>query len=229
MRTVLGKEIPTILEEKVAPKHVALLAIDLQNDFLSEGGYCHRSGHDISQGKAVIASNVQLIKAARRAGVRVIYTRFAQRRDGSLYSPAVLAKHLEAAKSQPPEYCVEGTWGYHLVGQLKPGSTELVTDKARGSAFIGTNLEQVLRSNGVQALVITGVAAGSCVESTVRDALQRDFFVVVPQDCVGDCQPRRFRDAVRTFGRLLLRGDLTSSGEIIAVWAGSAARVGSHQ
>jgi nicotinamidase-related amidase len=219
VREVFGHTVLESLEEIVQPQHTALVLIDLQNDFLSKGGYCDRSGHYAPRPGRLVVSNLRLRDSARQSHVMVVYTRYVERHDGSLYSAARLAKRLESARADALEFCVEGTWGYDLLPEVRPLVDELVIDKTRGSAFVRTNLEELLRRQAIQTLVITGVAGGGCVEATVRDALQRDFYVVVPRDCVADCLPDRYVGTVRAFRRLLLRGSYTSSRRIKQIWS----------
>src|SRR5690606_9905987 len=79
--------------------------------------------------------------------------------------------------------CVRGTWGAEFVEELKPLPGERVVDKCRYSAFFNTDLEVGLRSRGIQTLIVTGVVAQVCVESTIRDAFFRDFDVILLRDC----------------------------------------------
>lgn len=218
MRQVFGQTVLEGLDEIVRPKHTALLVVDLQNDFLSEGGYCHRDGHFPSNPGSVIAANLRMVDCARRNHVMVVYTRYVERSDGSLFSSARLAQRVDFAKGKSLQFCVEGTWGHQLVSDVKPESGELIIDKPRGSAFIRTDLDEVLQRREIQTLVTTGVAASGCVASTVRDALQRDYYVVVAHDCISDCHPDRFANAITAFQYLLIRGCYTSSTRIMRIW-----------
>jgi nicotinamidase-related amidase len=230
MRRLFGHEILETLPEIIRPTHTALLIIDLQNDFLSEGGYCERNGHPAADVEPLLTANLRLIDEARGRGIRRIYTRYVERKDGSLNAPARLARRLEFARDHADlQFCLEATWGYDLVSQIRPTNEDVIIDKTRGSAFIRTDLEERLRESRIQTLIVTGVAGGGCVEATVRDALQRDFYVVLPADCVSDCQSARYRDTVRAFERLLVRECYTSSDRLYAIWADQSREERSEQ
>jgi ureidoacrylate peracid hydrolase len=82
----------------------------------------------------------------------------------------------------------EGTWGADFYGDLRPNGhgLEFLIDKHRNSACIGTRLDQVLRSNEIKTIVVSGVATSGCVESTIRDAFMLDYYVVGVGDACGD-------------------------------------------
>jgi nicotinamidase-related amidase len=79
-----------------------------------------------------------------------------------------------------------------------------------------------LRGRGIRAVIVAGVAGTGCVESTVRDALELDFYVVVPRDAVGDNTPELDQATDQALARLLDGDELATAGRVRAVWAGSA-------
>ena len=89
--------------------------------------------------------------------------------------------------------------------------------KYRSSGFWGTNLDLLLRSNGIESLVVTGCTTEGCVESTARDALFNDYYVVIVEDCVAS------DDRAQHEASLLLmrhRFDIASAEEVLRVWGG---------
>jgi nicotinamidase-related amidase len=116
----------------------------------------------------------------------------------------------------PLRYTLPGTPGHEFVAELAPRPGELVVRKYRSSAFWGTNLELLLRSNGIKTVVVGGCTTEGCVESTARDALFSDHYVVIADDCVGS-DDKQQHDA----SMLLMRHrfDLAKADEISAVWA----------
>ena len=91
----------------------------------------------------------------------------------------------------------------------------MIVKKYRSSGFWGTNLDMLLRSNAVQSVVVTGCTTEGCVESTARDAMFNDYYVVLPEDCVAS------DDRVQHDASLLLmrhRFDVTTSEQILAEW-----------
>ncbi len=166
------------LPEKVDPAHTALLLVDFQNDFCSQEGGAGRRGADLATARAAAARTQDVLAAARAAGVLVVFIR-------AIYDEVYLTgPQLEVkARRSTPLLCQGGTWGADLYS-FEPQAGEFVVNKHRYSAFLGTDLEQVLHAAGTQTVVVTGVTTHVCVESTVRDAFFRDYYVVVPEDCV---------------------------------------------
>jgi nicotinamidase-related amidase len=127
-----------------------------------------------------------------------------------------LRMHEAARRDGPPlQYTVPGTAGHEFVDEFSPLPGELVVRKYRSSAFWGTNLELLLRSNGIQTVVVGGCTTEGCVESTARDAMFNDHYVVIASDCVGS-DDREQHDA----SMLLMRHrfDMATADEIDEVW-----------
>jgi ureidoacrylate peracid hydrolase len=217
-REYLGHILRDRLDEKVPPPRTALLVVDMQNDFVHGDGLCARAfGPDLVSGfQSVVEPIARLAAAAREAGVAVIYTKVVQLPDGSLASPVWLADNLRYGFE--PLHCMKGTWGWEIHDALAPRPGDLVVEKTRRSAFQGTNLENLLRARGVESLVVTGVAASGCVLSTVRDAIERDYFTVVPRDCVADNNAELTRACVPQFESVLAPEDFPTLADVIAVW-----------
>ncbi len=166
------------LPDVVAPSHTALLIIDMQNDFCHPDGVMAQRGADISANQTVIPSIASVLDDARRAGVMVLHV---QAHYGPLAgSPAWLFGDTEASVAL--DICLPRTWGAEQVAELSPRPEELTVIKHRYSAFVDTRLETILRSNGIRTVVACGTATMACVESTARDAMMRDYRVVVPRD-----------------------------------------------
>lgn len=195
------------------PTDTALLVIDMQNGFCHPDAALAGLGIDMSACAAAIPGCRTLVDAAHAAGVPVIYTRFVYRpdyADGGMYIrelQPVLRKirSLEA-----------GTWDAALVDALTPEPRDAVIDKNRFSAFYGTSLEPLLRSMGTRALVICGVTTNMCVESTARDAGQRDYRVFVAADATGEYDAARHAVALQAiaFGF----GWVVNVADVLAGW-----------
>lgn len=175
--------LPT-LREKVSPGHTALLVIDMQNDFCATGGLVDRGGREVSFVAAMVPNLQQLITEARSCGVRVIFVRCSYSADRNIYLSDVWLE--QAARRQGGGYtlspvCQDGTWGCDYFG-VSPEPDDIVVVKHRYSAFQGTDLELILRSNGIRTVVLTGVSTHVCVETSARDAFVRDFYSVVVRD-----------------------------------------------
>ena len=215
----MGHTLRDRLDEKIQPSRTALLVIDMQNDFVHDDGHCAKSfGLPMVSGfQSVIAPIARLAGVARAAGLPVIYTKVVQLPDGSLASPVWLADNLRYGYE--PLQCMQGSWGWEIIDELLPAAGDLVVEKTRRSAFQGTNLENLLRARGTESLVVTGVAGSGCVLSTVRDAIERDYFTIVVRDCIANNNAELTQACYPEFQALLAPEDFTTLAEVAAVWA----------
>lgn len=164
------------LPEKVDPRHAALLVIDMQNDFCHSEGAGARNGSDVGPVQAIVPTLNGLIDEARAAGMTVIFIRAVHNQwtDSEV--------RLERRRARAVPNCVEGTWGAEWYG-VAPLDGECIVTKHRFSAFIGTDLDLILRAQGIRSLVVTGTATNVCVESTARDGFMMDYYIVLVEDC----------------------------------------------
>ncbi|MFY1638070.1 cysteine hydrolase family protein [Solwaraspora sp. WMMB335] len=221
-RTYLGHVLPDRLDDKIVPSRTALLVIDMQNDFVHDDGHCAKAfGRPMVTGfQGVVAPIKRLAAAARAAAVAVLYSRVVQQPDGSLASAVWLADNLRFGFE--PLHCMYGTWGWQIVDELAPQPGDAVFDKIRRSAFIGTQLDNMLRARDIRAIVATGIAGTGCVESTVRDAIERDYFTVVAADCIANNNAELTAACEPVFRGLLAPEDWTTSDTVIAAWTAAA-------
>jgi nicotinamidase-related amidase len=217
---VEGREVFTELDELVDPAHTALLLIDMQHDFVDPDGLFGRLGVDLSMYEQSRPRLVRLLAAARTAGVLVVHVQNTALPGRRSDSPAQIRFNLrmhEAARLDGPplRYTVPGTDGHDFVEELRPQPGEIVVQKYRSSGFWGTNLELVLRSNAIKSVVVTGCTTEGCVESTARDAMFTDHYVVIAEDCVAS-DDKAQHDA----SMLLMRHrfDLATADQIAAEW-----------
>lgn len=219
MIEVQGKHVFTDLSELVDPKHAALVVVDLQRDFCSLGGAFDRLGVDTSMYPPMFPRLEKLVDSARRAGVRIIWILMTTLPGRLTESPAQIRFNMRmqagAAKGSPITYTEDGTDGQRLVEGFEALPGDFVVKKYRSSAFWGTNLDMLLRSNGIRSVVITGCTTEGCVESTARDALFNDYYVVVVSDCVAS-DDRAQHDASLFLMRH--RFDVFEANDILAEW-----------
>ncbi|ARP98492.1 isochorismatase family protein [Pseudorhodoplanes sinuspersici] len=172
------------------PSTTALVVVDMQNAYLSKGGYLDRVGFDVSTSAPVIETSARVLAAAREVGLFVVHLQNGfdalQTEAGGPTAPvwhkSNALKYMRANPSARGQLITYGTWDYEIVDALKPISGEAVVPKARYSGFAGTNLEQLLRARGITTLLLVGVNTNVCVESTLRDAYHREFFAVMVPD-----------------------------------------------
>jgi ureidoacrylate peracid hydrolase len=175
-------EILSALENKAAPRHTALLVVDMLNDFLDPNGKTAvRANRPIDHARAVIPTQKKLIASARDAAVRVVYVNHTTLRDYASASGPWLDARSRATFSVE-DLCLDGTWGAQVIDELKPVDGDLAVEKYRYSGFAGTNLDLVLRSTGVRTVVCAGVSTNACVEATAREAFSLDYYVLYAGD-----------------------------------------------
>lgn len=175
----------------------AIVVVDMQNDFGSPGGMFARAGIDISAIQAAIDPTARVLACARRAGIRIVYLRMAFHPDlsdlGTDDSPNRV-RHMRlgvgdsvcAPDGSESRVLVRGTWNSQIVPQLAPRADDILLYKHRFSGFYQTDLDAILKSLGIRHLVVTGCTTSVCVESTVRDAMFRDYACVVLADCTAE-------------------------------------------
>jgi ureidoacrylate peracid hydrolase len=188
----------------------AVIVVDMQNDFGSVGGMFDRAGIDITTIRQAIDPTAKVLDAARDVGIKIIYLKMAFRSDlsdlGSPDSPNRV-RHLALGVGQTvrapngtnSRILIRDTWGTDIVSELAPQTGDVVVYKHRYSGFYQTDLDDILKQLEVKFLIVTGCTTSVCVESTVRDAMFRDYSCVMLADCmaepVGQGLPRSNHEA----------------------------------
>jgi nicotinamidase-related amidase len=157
----------------LAPKTTALLVMDMQSGILDMVA---------SDKESLVARTSELLGAARRAGAQVIYVVLGFRPG----YPEVAAANAVFGPIKDSGRFLPGSAGVEIHPALSPEPGEAVVTKHRVSAFVGTDLEMILRANRIETLVLCGVATSGIVLSTVRYAADVDYRVIVASDCCAD-------------------------------------------
>jgi nicotinamidase-related amidase len=155
----------------VDPARTALVVVDMQNDFVKQGGSLL-----VPDAEATVAAITRLLELARATGMRVVYSQDTHRRGDPEWEIW-------------PEHCREGSWGWEIVAELTPGVDETVLRKIRYDAFYGTPLDHLLRLWGIETLVICGTIANFSVQYTAASAALRRYAVVIPRDAISALEP----------------------------------------
>jgi ureidoacrylate peracid hydrolase len=192
---------------------IALIVIDMQNSFCSDAGGCDKAGLPVENLKVAIDSCGRLIAVAREFDVPVIYTRYVLRPD---YSDGGVIIHELSPHLKEVDALVENSWDVEVVDALRPADGDRVIDKNRPSAFYASSFDTTLTELGVDSLVVCGVTTNCCVESTVRDASQRDYKTFVVEDAVAEFEEDRHRVALQSMDRLF--ADVVTLADVSAAW-----------
>lgn len=195
-KTVVVPEYEVAEKVEVDPKTTALLIVDMQNDFVKEGGKLV-----VPTAKDTIPAIRKLLDMARQNGMLVAYTQ---------------DTHLPGDPEFPiwGEHVLIGTWGWEIVDELKPQPYDLIVQKRRYDGFFGTSLEYDLRDRNIQTLIITGTVANICVLHTAGSAALRGFKVIVPKDAISALTEFDMEATLRQIS-FLYRGIVTTSDGIV--------------
>jgi nicotinamidase-related amidase len=181
-------------EVRVDPSRAALVVVDMQNDFVTEGGSLV-----VPDAESTIPAIGTLLELARAYGMRVVFTQDTHR-DG------------DPEWRIWPEHAREDSWGWQIVEALAPREDETVIRKVRYDGFYGTPLDHLLRLWGVSTLVICGTVANICVHYTAASAALRWYDVVIPRDAVSALDPFDLESSLRQTAFLFAGRITTAAG-----------------
>src|ERR1700757_3012755 len=182
---------------EIDPTKAALIVVDMQNDFAAKGGLFDHAGLDISGARAAIPHIQKAIAAARGSRIPVIYLKMGFQPDLSdlgAEDSVNRVRHLHfgvGQTAQAPDgttgrFLIRDTWNTDIVPELEPQPNDVVIYKTRFSGFYETELDATLKKMGAKYLIFTGVTTCICVDSTVRDAMFRDYLCVLLSDCMSE-------------------------------------------
>jgi ureidoacrylate peracid hydrolase len=163
------------------PKKTAVVLIEYQNDFMSEGGALHGAVKEVMDTSGMLEHTLKVVAEARAAGVSI------------LHAPISFQKGYHEITDHPYDILkgvvdstafVKGSWGAAIIDELTPSDSDIVVEGKRGlDTFASTNLDFILRSRGIENVVLGGFLTNCCVESTMRSAYERGFNVITLTDC----------------------------------------------
>ncbi len=172
----------------------ALVLIEYQNDFMSEGGALHGAVADSMTATDMRAHTLDAVAAARKSGVSVVHVpiSFADGYGEISSSPYGILKGVVDSHA-----FVAGSWGAEIIDELTPVEGDIVVEGKRGlDAFASTNLDFILRSKGIQTVALAGFLTNCCVESTMRTAYERGYEVLTLTDCVAATSAAEHENAI---------------------------------
>ncbi len=174
-----------------------ILVIDMQNDFGAKGGMFERAGIDTSMIQRAVAPTSRVLSVGRKAGIKVIYLKMAFLPDlsdaGVPDSPtwikllrSEIGKTVRTPDNTQSRIFIRDTWNANILDELAPEAGDTLIWKSRYSGFYQTELDDTLKSMDAKYLIVTGCTTSICVESTIRDAMFRDYSCVLLEDCTGE-------------------------------------------
>ena len=159
----------------------ALLVIDPYNDFISKGGKVWDRLKSVAEANKCVPHMMQVLEAARKANIRVFYALHRRYRPGDYESWQYLAPMQQAAWAH--KTFAHGTWGGEVRREFTPQPGDIVAlEHWCSSGFANTDLDVQLKQHGIQQLIVIGLLAHTCVESTVRFAAELGYQVTVVKD-----------------------------------------------
>jgi nicotinamidase-related amidase len=162
-------------DRQLTASSTALVVIDMQNDFCSNGYYMDQAGYDVARLRRPVAPIQHVLAAARRSSTSVVFTR--------QYRP--LDSREGQADHPYPRLALKGEPGWEIIPELAPGAAEEVIDKIACSAFVSTNMQELLQRKNARTLVFCGNTIDVCVHSTLRSANDLGYQCITLADCCG--------------------------------------------
>ncbi len=163
------------------PKKTAVVLIEYQNDFTSDGGTLHGAVKDVMEKENMLPNTVETVQKAREQGATIIHAPITFTADYHELSPnpyGILKGVVDSKLFR------KGTWGAEIVQDLAPQPEDIVVEGKRGlDAFASTNLDFILRSRGITTIALGGFLTNCCVESTMRTGYEKGFDVITLKDC----------------------------------------------
>ncbi|MGI0051666.1 MAG: cysteine hydrolase family protein [Nitrososphaeraceae archaeon] len=176
----------------------ALLVIDVQNGFMSNGGSYDLLGMKILNYQQIIPKLKDLITICRKHNVPVFYTQAVRETSGIdllTRTHRILPKAREERIKKRP-ICVRGTWDAKIVEEVKPTNKDHVVIKRRDSAFQDTETEVWLNSLQVNTLIFCGIDTSICVETSLRDGFNRGYDVILISDATASTNFRHYKTTI---------------------------------
>ena len=201
----------------IDPTTTAVVLIEYQNDFTTEGGVLHGAVEAVMAKTDMLDKTQDVVDAARRAGATV------------MHAPITFHEGYNEISSHPygilkgvvdGNAFVKGTWGAAIVDELAPQEGDIVIEGKRGlDTFASTNLDFILRSKGITTIALGGFLTNCCVESTMRSGYENGYQVITLNDCVAGTSVEEHENAL-TYDYPMFSRPM-SSAEFIAELEGS--------
>jgi nicotinamidase-related amidase len=179
----------------IDPKRTAVVLIEFQNDFTSDGGVLHDAVRDVMESTGMLDNTRALVAAARDAGATIVHApiTFAPGYGELSDHPYGILKGVVDSTA-----FVKGEWGAEIVDALAPQEGDVVVEGKRGlDTFATTNLDFILRARGITTIALGGFLTNCCVESTMRTAYEKGYEVITLSDCVAATSAEEHDNAIK--------------------------------
>ena len=176
-------------------KTTAVVLIEFQNDFTTEGGVLHKAVSAVMDKTGMLANTREVVEAARKAGATVMHAPigFTEGYGELTKHPYGILKGVVDARA-----FVKGSWGAQIVDELTPAPADIVIEGKRGlDTFASTNLDFILRSKGITTIALGGFLTNCCVESTMRTGYENGYRVITLRDCVAATSLEEHENALK--------------------------------
>jgi nicotinamidase-related amidase len=179
----------------IDPQSTALVLIEFQNDFTTEGGAFHDAVRGVMDETGMLANAQELVRQARAKGVTIVH------------APITFAPGYHEITSHPygilkgvvdGNAFVKGGWGAEIADALAPQPGDIVVEGKRGlDTFASTNLDFILRSKGIKTIALGGFLTNCCVESTMRTGYENGYQVITLRDCLAATSQEEHDNAIK--------------------------------
>jgi nicotinamidase-related amidase len=201
------------------PRKTAVVLIEYQNDFTSEGGALHGAVQEVMERTGMLDNTRRLVEAARAAGATIVH------------APITFAPGYNEISSHPygilkgvvdSTAFVKGEWGAEIVDALAPQEGDIVVEGKRGlDTFATTNLDFILRARGIETIALGGFLTNCCVESTMRTGYEKGYNVITLADCVAATSAEEHENAIKFDYPMF--SEVTTADDVTARLQGAAA------
>lgn len=203
----------------IDPTRTAVVLIEYQNDFTSEGGALHGAVQEVMESTGMLENTRRLVDAARAAGATIVHapiTFAAGYNEISAHPYGILKGVVDSTAF------VKGEWGAAIVDTLAPAEGDIVVEGKRGlDTFATTNLDFILRARGIDTIALGGFLTNCCVESTMRTGYEKGYRVITLSDCVAATSPEEHANALSYDYPMF--SEVTTSDALIGDLKGAAA------
>jgi nicotinamidase-related amidase len=180
----------------VDPTTTAVVLIEYQNDFASEGGALHGAVKGVMDESSMMKNTKRVVEEARRAGATILHAPISFAPGYGELGPSEKVFGILKGVVDSKAF-VKGTWGAEICDEMAPQEGDIVVEGKRGlDTFATTNIDFVLRSREIQTVVLGGFLTNCCVESTMRTAYEKGYDVITLTDCTAATSAEEQHSAV---------------------------------